>query len=304
MSVILELAIGEAPGQTRLADAEPLVAAAQHAGAVGIRLVDQRDGLPTLDPSTVGAYLAGEYHEINYLIDAATTHNAPYNLARRVLSFDRATGGRVGVGLRPGAGDEVSDAATPDAKATDPAARWSEYARILTALWESFPAEALVGDQAAGIVADDSLITPIDHDGAFYRVAGPLDGPSSVQGRPVLYSADVEELGWRRIAAVADAVILDHAIVAGADLALTAALEEIRRPRREIALLARLDVGDADPLRQALTSTTVDGVVIVHHDDPEETVYVIRAVVPRFTHTAPRHLREALGLPVHEESLR
>src|ERR1700689_2647443 len=46
--------------------------------------------------------------------------------------------------------------------------RWAEYAQVLTGLWESFPAGALLADQAAGLFADDSLIWGIDHRGSFY----------------------------------------------------------------------------------------------------------------------------------------
>ena len=81
---------------------------------------------------------------------------------------------------------------------------------MLTRLWESFPREALIGDQETRLVVDDALIRPIDHDGRFYRVAGPLDGPSSVQGRPVLAAADRAALD--DAAAVAGSVIVVVAI--------------------------------------------------------------------------------------------
>ncbi|MGW0036587.1 LLM class flavin-dependent oxidoreductase [Gordonia sp. NPDC003376] len=313
MSVILELAVGDAAGQTSPADAEKLVAAAQDAATTAIRLVGEADGIAALDPSVIGAYLAGEYPRIGYLIDAATTHNAPYNLARRVLSVDRATGGRVGLVLHPGDGDEVSDAAAPEphtsGPAADRAARWAEYAQIVTALWESFPATALLGDQAAGIVADDSLIRPIDHDGAFYRVAGPLDGPSSPQGRPVLVAADTGRLGWDRVVDVADAVIVDHTEVDAAELALTTALERIDRSRRDVALLARVDlaradIATADLVRRVSASAAVDGVVVIHRDDIDATIDVIGSITRRSTSSEPRHLRDALGLPHRQDTLR
>lgn len=293
VSTILELAVGEGPDQVSLPDAERLVSAAQSSGIDAIRLVDRSAGTPTLDPSVVGAYLAGEYRQISYLIDVATTHNAPYNLARRVLSIDRATGGRVGLTLRTGVGDEVSNPAAPDPDGAeaDSASRWAEYAQILVALWNSFPAEALRGDQAAGIVADDLLIRPIGHDGTYYRVAGPLDGPSSPQGRPVLLADDSDALGWDRIGGVADAVIVDHAARVG-------------RPPREVAVLSRIGIDDPDTVRQALASSTISGVVLVPHGSVDDTITAIGNLVRRPDSTAPQHLRETLGLPALEESVR
>ena len=307
MTVVLELAVGDSPDQVTVTDAERLVVAARDAGVTAIRLVDRGPGHPpTHDPSTVGAYLAGAYGGIGYIVDAPTTGNAPFNLARRILSFHRATGGFVGLALRPGAGDEVTGEVGSDGGGADSdsasARRWSEYAGVLTGLWESFPVQALLGDQDAAIVADDALIQPIDHVGEFYSVAGPLDGPSSPQGRPVLVAADVPTLHWDRPAAIADAVIVDHTEIDGADVALSAALDRIGRHRREVALLARLDVDDADPLLQALASTTVDGVVLVHRDRPEDTIAVLRNIVTRIGRETPRHLRQALGLRVPDEA--
>lgn len=200
MSVILQLTVGRA---VSLGDAVAVAAEAERLGVAAIRLTD--DGL---DPTVVAAYLGGRHPGVGYIAEVPTTRHAPYNVARRVLSLDRATGGRIGVALRAGAGDEVSEAAGPGAGGGDPVARWIEYASVMSRLWESFPAAALVGDQEAGVAVDDTLIHPIHHDGTYYRVAGPLDGPSSPQGRPVLV-ADLGVLDAAAVAGPADLVVLD-----------------------------------------------------------------------------------------------
>lgn len=201
---VIQLAVG--PDALSLADADAIAAVARDAGVV-LRLVEGH-----LDPTVVAGYLAGRHPGVELLVDIPTSHNAPYNTARRVLSLDRATGGRVGVVLRTGDGDEVSDAVTPDRSATDPAERWSEYASILTRLWASFPREALIGDQENEVVADDTLIHPIDHQGRFYRVAGPLDGPSSVRGRPEIAAVDpeVRDSPWADLALTEDTAQADR----------------------------------------------------------------------------------------------
>lgn len=305
MSVLIELAVGDPRADTRhvsLADAETIAEIAQELGAKGLRLVDRADGRIALDPSVVGSSLAGRYGGLAYAIDAPTTRNAPYNLARRVLSFDRATERGVGLVLRPGTGDEVSDAVAPDPQPTEPAERWSEYVDILTALWESFPREALLGDQEAAVVADDARIRPINHDGRFYRVAGPLDGPASAQGRPAVLVADTAALGWERVAAVADAVIVDEADIAGADGALTAALEAAGRSRADVALLARID-GSGDPVRlqQWASESGVDGFVLAPTGDPASIVDVVRRVVPALAPSTRTPLRVALRRPESTE---
>jgi alkanesulfonate monooxygenase SsuD/methylene tetrahydromethanopterin reductase-like flavin-dependent oxidoreductase (luciferase family) len=286
VSVFIELAVGTSPGQVSLAQADAIAATAQEAGATGIRLLDNISGAPTIDPSIVGSYLAGRHNHLAYVIDVPTTRNAPYNLARRVLAFDRATDGRVGVVLRTGDGDEVSDAVQPAAGAADRAQRWAEYAAIIAGLWESFPRSALLGDQAAALVVDEALIHPIDFDGRYYRVRGPLDGPGSVQGRPALFAADPAELGWARIAQAADGVIVDAADVVGAVDALSDQLAAVGRRRHEVALLVR--VSDVRALPAA------DGYVLALNGSTAGVAEAVRELVHQLRSPAGSTLREAL----------
>jgi alkanesulfonate monooxygenase SsuD/methylene tetrahydromethanopterin reductase-like flavin-dependent oxidoreductase (luciferase family) len=187
--------------------------------------------------------------------------------------------------------------------ATDPARGWREYARVLTRLWESFPRQALIGDQAAGLVVDDALITPIDHEGAFYRVAGPLDGPSSVQGRPVVV-ADLGVLDATAVAESVDVVVVDREHAAGADTALTRALGLAGRSRADVALLGRVVVDPAaailgDALLAWAEEDGLDGFELVPVGGTEAVITVLRALVPQLTDAAadtPPTLRASFGL--------
>jgi alkanesulfonate monooxygenase SsuD/methylene tetrahydromethanopterin reductase-like flavin-dependent oxidoreductase (luciferase family) len=313
--VQLALAVGEptsqqtdGPALVSLADAGAIAAVAEEVGIAAIRLVDGVAVGRTLDPTVVGAYLAGIHGGVGYVAEVPTTHHAPYNAARRLLSLDRATGGRVGVALRAGEGDEVSEATVPDPGATGPAQRWTEYARVLTRLWESFPRAALIGDQEAGLVVEDALIKPISHEGAFYRVAGPLDGPSSVQGRPVVV-ADLGALDATAVAESADVVVVDRQRAAGADAALAEALRRAGRSRKDVALLGRVEVALDDPaaaaalgaeLRAWADEHRLDGFELVPRGGTEAVVTTLRALVPRLVDAAavpsPPTLRAALGL--------
>ena len=250
--ILLDLAVGAAaaeaavPELLSVPDAVRIAVAAQQAGVAALRILDTAGDRRALDPSIAAGYLAERAGAVGYLLDIATTHNAPYNTARRVLSVDRAGGGRAGVVLHAGAGDEVSDAVAPRTPAPAAAARWAEYAEILMRLWESFPSAALVGDQEGARVVDTSLLSPIDHDGHAYRVAGPLDGPSSVQGRPVVAAVRPDVLGWDTAARVADVVIVEGGAVADADRALTAATERVGRRRSEVVLAGRAEITVTD----------------------------------------------------------
>lgn len=298
LAVLVELDVGDAPSQVSLADADAIVAAAQDAGVTAIRLVDHVGDHVSVDPTVAAAHLAGRYGDIGWVVDAPTTHNAPYNLARRILSLDRATGGRVGVVLLAGVGDEVSDATAPDPDATNAADRWVEYAHVLTQLWESFPAAALLGDQENAVVADDAMIRPVDFDGRFYRVAGPLDGPSSVQGRPVLIATAPADIGWARVAAIADAVIVDHGEINSAANELEEAIRAAGRSRDEVALLARLDDTRAIPELHAWSAAHgVDGIVLAVDGAAPEIISAIDALTPQESPGRRGTLRAGLAVP-------
>ncbi|MFE6857707.1 LLM class flavin-dependent oxidoreductase [Nocardia sp. NPDC057668] len=304
--ILIDIAVRDLPGAVAIA------AAARSSGAAGVRVHDTAGDGPALDPSVVASYLAGTIGDIGYLVDVPTTGNAPYNAARRILSFDRATAGRAGVVLRPGADDEVSRATTPDPAASDPARRWAEYAIVLTRLWESFPRAALIADQERALVVDRALISAIDHEGSYYRVAGPLDGPSSVQGRPVLAAAEPHELGWDVVAHIADVVVVDRDRAAGANAALTAALAGTGRQRSEIVLLGRARVAApadpravADELAAWVAADGLDGLSLAPVGDTIEIVAAIEALTPLLaTPVTGPTLREALGLRTPAGALR
>jgi alkanesulfonate monooxygenase SsuD/methylene tetrahydromethanopterin reductase-like flavin-dependent oxidoreductase (luciferase family) len=299
-AVILDLAVGAG---LSVPEAAGVAAAARDAGVSAIRLLDGGTG-QILDPGTVASYLGARVGDLHWIVDAPTTHNAPYNLARRILALDRATGGRAGLVLRAGDGDEVSDAAVPDPAASGRAPRWAEYAQVLTGLWESFPAAALLGDQAAGLLAEDSLIRGIGHEGSCYRVAGPLDGPSSPQGRPVLAAADMDQLDWASVAGAADVVVVSRAQAAGAPGALATALARAGRGRAEVALIGRVKVAAgaagnevAAGLAEWAASLGLDGIELRPPDGRAAALAVVRGVLPRLGPLTGASLRAALGLP-------
>lgn len=303
--VILELAVGPdtepaGPHSISLSEAYAVAAAAQRLGVTALRLLDRSSAGHTLDPTVVAAHLAGRHGDIGYLVDVPTTGQAPFNLARRVLSTDRATGGRIGLALRPGDGDEVSQATAPDPSATGTAQRWAEYARVLNGLWESFPRRALLGDQDRALVVDDSLIRPIAHAGRFYRVAGPLDGPSSPQGRPVLATTDLESLGADTVAPWVDAVLIEQPDAAGVDAVLTGALARAGRVRSEVALLGRATLdespAEATDLLRWVADTRIDGLVLASSSDANGIIAVLHTLVPALTPRRGATLRAGLGL--------
>ena len=82
--------------------------------------------------------------------------------------------------------------------------------RVVKALWDSWSDDAVLDDRASGHYARKDRIRPIDHVGAHYQVAGPLNLPRCPQGRPVLVQAGSSDTGKDFAARHAEAVFTAH----------------------------------------------------------------------------------------------
>ena len=161
-----------------------------------------------LEPITTLGALAGATERIGLIATASTTYSEPFNLARQFASLDHISGGRIGWNivtswLAAAAGNYGGSALVSHA---DRYARAEEFVEIATRLWDSWADDAVVDDRQGGVYAKSAAIRPIDHDGAHYKVTGPLNIPRSPQGRPVFVQAGSSETGRRFAARHAEAV--------------------------------------------------------------------------------------------------
>ncbi|MEU1545788.1 NtaA/DmoA family FMN-dependent monooxygenase [Nocardia sp. NPDC005745] len=165
-----------------------------------------------LDPFIAQSVLAAHTSHIGLIITATTSYNDPYNLARSFAALSAVSGGRVGWNYVVTGGDAAArnyslSQAPPKSERY---ARAAEFLDVVTALWDSAPADAIVGDKATGRYLDPAVVRPIDHDGKFFRVAGPLKAPPLTHGRPVLIQAGASTHGVELGARTADAVYSAH----------------------------------------------------------------------------------------------
>jgi FMN-dependent oxidoreductase (nitrilotriacetate monooxygenase family) len=143
------------------------------------------------DPLEVLAALSRTTTRIGLVATASTTYSAPYDLARRLATIDHLSGGRAGWNIvttrYAGAAGNFGLATHPDHG--DRYARAEEFVELVTRLWHSWAADAVLADQEKGIWADTSLIRPVDFHGRFFDVSGALTLPRSPQGRPAFAQA-------------------------------------------------------------------------------------------------------------------
>jgi FMN-dependent oxidoreductase (nitrilotriacetate monooxygenase family) len=161
-----------------------------------------------LEPITVLAALAGATRRIGLIATCSTTYTEPFNLARQFGSLDHITSGRVGwnivtTWLATASGNYGGHAPLSHAERYE---RAEEYMRVVTGLWDSWSDDAVLDDRAGGQYARDGGIRAVNHEGPYYRVAGPLNMPRGPQGRPVFVQAGSSETGRRFAARYAEAV--------------------------------------------------------------------------------------------------
>lgn len=146
------------------------------------------------EPFTTLGALAASTRQIGLVGTAATTFIEPYHLARYFSQLDWLSKGRVGWNIVTGTtGHENFNVALPPRQ--ERYARAHEYMQVVTGLWDAWRDDAVLNDRSAGVWADRERIKPLDHEGALYKVQGPLLVPRSPQGWPVLVQAGASDAG-------------------------------------------------------------------------------------------------------------
>jgi len=161
-----------------------------------------------LDPTVLLPALAGVTERIGLVATASTTYNEPYNLARKFASIDHISGGRVGWNIVTTAGAEAAQNFGLDETPAhrERYARATEFVEVARKLWDSWEDDFLVGDKASGQFARADKIHRINHQGRYFRVAGPLNVPPSPQRHPLLVQAGSSDDGRAFAARFAEAV--------------------------------------------------------------------------------------------------
>lgn len=178
-----------------------------------------------LEPLTLLSALAVATQRIGLIATASTSYNSPYNFARRFSSIDHISRGRVGWNVVTTAG---ADAARNFGLDELPAHRTryeraEEFLEVVQGLWQSWDDGAVLGDKESGVWGDAEKVSAINHEGRFFKVAGPLNIPRSPQVYPLIVQAGSSESGMELAAKFAEAVFtahqwLDDAIAFAADV--------------------------------------------------------------------------------------
>jgi FMN-dependent oxidoreductase (nitrilotriacetate monooxygenase family) len=153
--------------------------------------------LNRLEPLTLLSALATQTQNIGLVGTATTSFNSPFNLVRRFASLDLISGGRAGwnVVTTGDAGTAGNYGMEEHYDYDTRYGRAEEYVELARALWDSYEDDAFPRDRASGQFLDHDKQHPLDHDGTYFSVRGPLNLQRSPQGHPVIFQAGDSEQG-------------------------------------------------------------------------------------------------------------
>jgi len=165
-----------------------------------------------LEPLTVLSALAVSTRRIGLISTASTTYTEPFNLARQFASLDHISRGRIGWNIVTSwsALSAHNYGGTGLLSHAERYARAEEFMTVVQGLWDSWADDALLDDRASGRYARPDRIRPLNHEGVYYQVAGPLNLPRCPQGRPVLVQAGSSDQGRGFAARHAEAIFTAH----------------------------------------------------------------------------------------------
>ncbi|WP_213980470.1 LLM class flavin-dependent oxidoreductase [Sphingomonas sp. dw_22] len=160
------------------------------------------------EPLSLLAAIAPQTERIGLVATVSATYLPPYHLARKFASIDHLSGGRAGWNCVTSGSDAEAHNFGLDHQPEHAHryARAGEYVEVVKTLWNSWEEGALIADREARRYYDPTRVHPIDHEGRFFKVAGPLQLDRTPQGHPVIVQAGSSDDGVALAATTAERV--------------------------------------------------------------------------------------------------
>ena len=168
--------------------------------------------IANFEPLTLISALAAVTDRIGLVATASTSYNEPYHVARKFASIDHISSGRAGWNI-------VTSTLRSEARNfglddhMDHAMRYRrarEFTQVVLGLWDSWEDDAFVRDKDSGTFFIPEKLHAVNHEGEFFKVAGPLNIPRPPQGHPVLVQAGASEDGKDFASEFAEVIFTNH----------------------------------------------------------------------------------------------
>jgi len=164
---------------------------------------------PKNDPLPLVPLLAQATTHLGLVPTISTSFYPPYLLARLIATLDLMSKGRVGCNFVTSTAERAAQNFGLDAH-LEHDLRYEmadEFVDLVTQLWSSWDADAIVMDRKAGVFVDHTKVRAINFKGRFFSSRGPLNTARPPQGRPVLVQAGGSPQGQKFAAKHMDSVI-------------------------------------------------------------------------------------------------
>lgn len=156
---------------------------------------DAQGAIGSQEPLMFVSALASITTHIGLIATVSTTYHHPFNLARQFGTLDHISNGRSAWNLVTSSIGEENYGSEGLPSPEDRYARAAETLDACCALWDSWEPGSLVRGPDGKARLDRSKVHPIDHEGRFFSIKGPLNIPPLPQGRPVQIQAGQSEAG-------------------------------------------------------------------------------------------------------------
>ena len=164
---------------------------------------------PKHDPVPLIPYLTAATERIGVVATMSTSFYPPFMLARTMTTLDHMSQGRVGWNIVTSSEDRAAQNYGMNGlpQHDERYDRADEFVDVVTKLFDSWEPDAMVMNTSTGQFADHTKVHPIEHEGRYFKVRGPMNTPRSPQGRPVFCQAGGSPRGRDFAAAHADTII-------------------------------------------------------------------------------------------------
>ena len=164
--------------------------------------------LNRLEPISMLSAVATHTSHIGLAATMSVLFADPFTVARQMASLDLISNGRAGwnVVTSAVAAAALNHSQPGDFGTSDRYLRAIEHVEVCQGLWDSWEPGAFTYDKASGQFFDKAKLHALNHEGAYYSVAGPLNIQTSRQGHPVLFQAGASAEGRDLAARCADGI--------------------------------------------------------------------------------------------------
>ncbi|MCU5774364.1 NtaA/DmoA family FMN-dependent monooxygenase [Erwiniaceae bacterium BAC15a-03b] len=185
------------------------------------------------DPIITLAALSQATSQIGLIATVSTSWQHPYNLARLIGTLDHVSAGRAGWNaVTSSVGEEnFGDSELPSPP--ERYARATEFIEVINALFDANEREAVQRSASGAVRIDPTRLHPINYQGEYFRVAGPLNVPPPPQHRPVQFQAGQSEAGITLGARYAEVIYTSQPTFTAANTFVTELQQRARAFGRE-----------------------------------------------------------------------